>query len=265
LKLDLVEHLHILFLKFSVKGFDSDNRLIDSTQLRITIQDRGFNFPEPASTAIVEQLTLWATYYYVHIAQENNSGIPLLDLSGNSLDSKLSERDWCAAAVEGTVAVKNSDGKYKTYNYAGVGSTPQANCRRYYPSLPTSVINSTNKVRFGVAKGAYGDGTNGLILVPYRSIAVDRNKIDIGSVIYIPKAKGINVILPSGQSVTHDGYFYAADVGGAIKDNHIDVFLGIAQQNPFSFITSNSAGTFTAYLIQDNQILNKLKAAHKAA
>jgi 3D (Asp-Asp-Asp) domain-containing protein len=249
--------------EITAKGFDNANLLIDSTQVKITIQNRVFNFPEPANTVIVKQLTLWSTYYYVHIAQEDNNGIPLLDISGNSLGSKLSERDWCAAAVEGTVAIKNSFGNYKTYNYAGAGSTSQANCSLYYPSLPTSIINKTNKVRFGIAKGTYGDGTNGLSLVPYRSIAVDRNKIAIGSIIYIPKARGIPVVLPSGQSITHDGYFYAADVGGAIKDNHIDVFLGTTQQNPFSFVKSNSAGTFTAYLIQNSQIANELKTAHQ--
>jgi 3D (Asp-Asp-Asp) domain-containing protein len=248
----------------TVKGFDNADHLIDSTQVKIKIQNRGFDFPEPANTAIVKQLKLWGTYYYVHLAQEDNSGISLLDMSGNSLGSKLSERDWCAAAVEGTVAVKNSSGNYKTYNYAGVGSISQVNCRLYYPRLPTSVINKTNKVRFGIAKGTYGDGTNGLSLVPYRSIAVDRNKIPIGSVIYIPEARNVSVILPSGQTVTHDGYFYAADVGGAVQDNHIDVFLGLTQNNPFSFIKSNSNNTFTAYLIQDNQIANELKTSHQA-
>ena len=251
--------------KITIKGFDDDNNLIDSIEVQVLIQAQAFNFPEPTNTTMGQELTLWATYYYVQLAQENIDGISLLDLSGNAISPKISERDWCAAAVEGTIGIKNSSGEYNVYNYEDVGSTVQANCRQYYPGLSESIIRGTNKARFKISKGPYGEGTSGLILVPYRSIAVDRRKISIGSLIYIPEARGKDVLLPSGKTVTHDGYFYAADVGGAIRDYHIDVFLGISNQNPFPFIRSNSTGTFTAYLIQDEQISNKLKAAHQAS
>src|SRR4029453_332777 len=100
--------------------------------------------------------------------------------------------------------------------------------------------------------GPFGDGVEGMILVPLRSVAVDRRHIPYGSVIYIPQAHGEEVTLPSGNLATHDGYFYAADTGGAIKGNHIDVFGGVFTSNPFpSFITSNASRTFEAFLIND--------------
>ena len=101
-------------------------------------------------------------------------------------------------------------------------------------------------------------------MVPYRSIAVDRSDIPIGTVIFIPAARGIKVILPSGETAIHDGYFFAADVGGAIKDTHIDIFIGTADINPFPFIKSVSTGTFEAFIITSVPIIDKLKKFHIA-
>ena len=92
---------------------------------------------------------------------------------------------------------------------------------------------------------------------------MDRTFIPIGSVVYIPEARGKTFVLPSGKSVAHDGYFFAADVGGAIKDNHIDVFLGISTTSPFPFIKSRKDRTFSAFLISNNQIVKALESLHK--
>ncbi len=70
------------------------------------------------------------------------------------------------------------------------------------------------------------------------------------------------MILPSGESTLHDGYFFAADVGGAIKDNHIDVFIGVANKNPFPFVKSNESETFDAFIVNDGSITKELKKAH---
>lgn len=221
-----------------------------------------FNFPEPTNASRIKTLPLWATHYNVPRVQNTPSGIPLLDISGNRLGATLSRRDWCDAAVEGTIQVLDDSSVPKTYNFAR-GSTVQVDCSSFFPSLPPAVIQGTNRSRFKLSKGAYGEGTDGLILVPYRTIAVDRAVIPIGSVIYIPAAKGQQVTLPSGEKVVHDGYFYAADVGGAIKNNHIDVFIGISQQNPFPLIKSSSNGTFTAFFIKEPQISQALKVLHQ--
>lgn len=66
--------------------------------------------------------------------------------------------------------------------------------------------------------------------------------------------------LPSGVDVKHDGYFFAADTGGAIKENHIDVFGGVSMTNPFpGFVKSNDKALFDAYLVNDEKIKEKLQ------
>ncbi|WP_009631350.1 3D domain-containing protein [Synechocystis sp. PCC 7509] len=222
-----------------------------------------FNFPEPTNAERVKTLILWSTHYNAPRVKETPGGIPLLDISGNRLGAILSKRDWCDAAVEGTIQVLDNSNVPKTYNFAGRGSTAQVDCAPFFSSLSSAVIQGTNRSRFKLSKGAYGEGTDGLILVPYRTIAVDRTVFPIGSIIYIPEARGKQVTLPSGEKVVHDGYFFAGDVGGAIKNNHIDVFIGISQQNPFAFIKSKATGTFTAFLIEKSQISQALKVLHQ--
>lgn len=219
-----------------------------------------FSLPQPDSTILGNNLDLWATYYLIPEVDNNPSGFDLLDLSGNKLGVKLSDRDWCNAALEGTVSVRTADGNVKTFNFAGTGATAQVNCRPFFPSLAT--IDKTNRTRFSLSTGKFGEGVDGLKLVPYRSIAVDRSDIPIGTVIFIPAARGVKVILPSGETAIHDGYFFAADVGGAIRDDHIDVFIGTADTNPFPFIKSVSTGTFEAFIITSNSIISKLKKSH---
>nr|WP_242030083.1 3D domain-containing protein [Microcystis wesenbergii] len=98
----------------------------------------------------------------------------------------------------------------------------------------------------------------------HRTIAVDKTVIPLGTVIYIPDARGKEVILPSGKKVKHDGYFFAADVGSAIKGNNIDTFLGITNKNPFSHVKSDPSKTFTAFVITDTRIKSALNTLHKS-
>lgn len=218
-----------------------------------------FDLPAPSPKAQSRTQSLWATYYNVHRAQNIANGEPLRTLNGRSLGVQLTQRDWCAAAVQGTVQVMNSQRVLGTYNYAGRGPA-QVDCSRYYPSLGKA----TGQVRFTPTRNPFGDGVQGLALVPYRTIAVDPSQIPIGSVLYIPAARGQMVTLPSGARVAHDGYFYAADVGGAIKGRHIDVFLGTADRNPFPFVKSTASGSFAAYLVSDPQIRQTLAGLHRS-
>ena len=222
--------------------------------------DIKFEFPEPTEESKEKQLTLWATHYYVYNARAVDDGEPLLDMDGQELGPKLSVRDWCLGAVEGTIRVTDSNNQVTVYNYAGVGSN-KVDCSGVVQGLP-----GIGKTRYQVAQGPFGTGVNGMILVPFRTIAVDKRQTPIPyrSVIYIPAARGREIKLPSGNIVRHDGYFYAADTGGAIKGNHIDVFGGISHDNPFpNFIKSNSQKTFDAFLIKDQQISDSLAELHK--
>ncbi|MDJ1175177.1 3D domain-containing protein [Roseofilum capinflatum] len=207
-------------------------------------------------------LSLWSTYYHIYQAQETTYGYPLLDRSGRAL-AYLSHRDWCYAALQGTVQVQDRSGNLTTYNFAGRGSRLQLDCSAYFKSLSPATLQKTGRVRFGLARGPHGDGAGGYRLVPYRTIAVDRQRIPLGSVVYIPAARGQHISLPNGETIIHDGYFFAADVGSAIKGNQIDVFVGSDKRSPFPFITSNPRGTFPAFVVQDPQINQVLSRLHR--
>lgn len=215
-----------------------------------------------SQTTRAKPLNLWATYYHIYRASSVLAGEPLLNQNGQPLGPELSHRDWCQAALQGTVQVFHAS-RVTTYNFGGRGASPQTDCSPYFPSLSRDVIARVNRVRFVASSAPYGYGTEKLRLVPYRTIAVDRTQIPIGSVIFIPAARGQVVTLPSGDRVYHDGFFFAGDVGSAIQGNHIDVFLGTSSQNPFPFITSKASKPFQAFLIQDPEITSALAFLHQ--
>lgn len=228
------------------------------SQTTTEIEVKDFNIPEPVSSSLGKSHWLWATYYYVPQYIDKQSGYPLLDLEGYELGPKLSHKEWCMAALEGSVSIKTTKG-VEVYNFAGFGEELQVDCRKYYK------YTKSGKIRFRIANGPYGDGAGetSYILFPYRTIAVDSSVIPFGTLVYIPAARGIEVTLKTGKKFTHDGYFFAADKGGAIKGNHIDVFQGVEKVSGFSkFIKSNPKGTFKAYVVKNNALREMVDYAH---
>ncbi len=225
-----------------------------------------FDFPEPSASDRDQELTLWSTFYHVYTAQNNSGTNPLRNSSGQSLGPMLSKRDWCKSALEGTVRILDPNGDLVgTFNFADRSAVEQVDCSSIFPNVPPDKIKKTNKVQFKSSDALFGEGVNGFALVPYRTIAVDPNSmISLGSVIFVPDARGKKVTLSSGKSVIHDGYFFAADVGELIINNHIDVFLGVATDNPFPFIKSEESGEFTAFLISNEETVKSLKKIHKS-
>lgn len=228
------------------------------------VVDGTFEFPVPGEEAKEKRLISWATYYYMYSAKSVKSGQPLLNKAGNKLGPNLSLRNWCKAAIEGTVRVTDASGKAAVYNHAGEGRTNQCDCSPHAGNLPPQVKAALGKKRWRIAKGPFGDGVYGMILVPFRTIAVDPKHIDYRSVIYIPAARGKRITLPSGRVAMHDGYFYSADTGSAITGNHIDVFAGVLTNNPFpSFIKNNAGSTFESFVINDRKIADALGKLHR--
>jgi hypothetical protein len=225
-----------------------------------------FDLPEPTDLPADSKRTLWATQYFIQPINAVPSGEPLLDKNGNSLGPMVSARDWCKGAIEGTLSVKTLDGQIKLFNFAGKGANAQVNCRTVLGSPGLSL--SINKSRFTLARGPFGDGVRDLFLVPFRTIAIDTGQLNglrFESTLFIPAARGTELTMPSGRKVVHDGYFFAADTGGMIKGNHIDVFTGVvtASHNPFpKFLKSTPSGTFDAFLINDPNIRAALKTMH---
>lgn len=72
------------------------------------------------------------------------------------------------------------------------------------------------------AKGVGALDALGCKVVAMRTVAVDKNLIPKRSVLFIKETVGMK--MPDGSK--HDGYWYASDVGGAIKGPRIDLFTG---------------------------------------
>jgi 3D (Asp-Asp-Asp) domain-containing protein len=203
-----------------------------------------FNLPEPADSDLGGTLSLWGTFYYGQPAAESSTGVEILNRAGQVVGPRISEKDWCHGAMEGTLIVKQADGATVTYNFDGTASTRQASCKPFFTRLSEEKLAALEKTRFRRARGPFGDGAQNFVLSPYRTLAVDRTKIALGTALYIRSARGVSITLPDNSSAIHDGYFFAGDVGGAIKDNHVDFFLGVSLRNPFPFVKSKDSETF---------------------
>lgn len=75
---------------------------------------------------------------------------------------------------------------------------------------------------FRVIDQRWGIGAGKRPLVPFRSVAVDRNLIPIGTKLWIREIVGVD----ADQLFPHDGCVVADDVGGNITGEKIDWFVG---------------------------------------
>ena len=171
--------------------------------------------------------------------------------------------DFCNASLEGTAYVRDSLGNINVINFARTVEEMFVDCRACKKYSKSKLkVESWSKALWNKSAG-FGDGVKNYRLVPFRTIAVDPNTIPYGTVIFIPEAKGQLVSLPNGKQAIHDGYFFAGDTGGAIRKNHIDVFTGIYEGNPFpSVIKSNENKVFEAVIITDPNVIASLTALH---
>jgi 3D (Asp-Asp-Asp) domain-containing protein len=72
------------------------------------------------------------------------------------------------------------------------------------------------------AKGIRAFDSLGCKVAAMRTVAVDPKVIPRRTVIFIKETVG----LPMPDGGTHDGYWYASDIGGAIKGLKLDLFSG---------------------------------------
>jgi 3D (Asp-Asp-Asp) domain-containing protein/peptidoglycan hydrolase-like protein with peptidoglycan-binding domain len=217
----------------------------------------------PRSLSGLAKLQLWATRYYVYSAiaiPGNRDGVDLIGNRNASLGVRLTKKDYCLGSIEGTIAVRRLDGSTATFNYLDANANPQlCDCTVFGSKIKPK----TGKSRYRPARGPFGDGVQNYILVPFRTIAVDPNVIPFGTALFIPDAVGARFPLPDGTEAVHDGYFFAADTGGAIKGTQIDVFQGILTGRPFApFITSDPKRGFTAHVVTDAAVTKSLRDTH---
>lgn len=221
-----------------------------------------FTLSKPAAGDLSGTADFWGTYYYGQFARESANGIPLRNTKDQPIGPPVTEKDWCLGAMEGTLVVEDAAGNMTTYNYAGGGSSSQASCRAVFPNLNAAILAGTEHARWRRAQGPYGDGAGDYVLVPYRTLAVDKTVVKLRTTLYIAAARGTRIILPNGGPATHDGYFFAADVGGAIKKNHFDFFLGTTSRNPFPFVKGDQQSTFAAAIVSKRDVIDYLAGLH---
>lgn len=98
-----------------------------------------------------------------------------------------------------------------------------------------TVVNYAGRCRYGIGvcfdildadRFPYGRGAYNRPLVPFKSVAVDRQLVPIGDTLYIPELDGVQ--LPNGSF--HDGCVRADDVGGMIRRRKMDLFV-VEQRN----------------------------------
>lgn len=223
-------------------------------------QATGFDLPEPA-TAELEPVSVWSTNYVLHRAREVAEGHPLLGPGDTPFPASdpvhLTAKDWCMAALQGSARIRRLDGSVLTVTYASEGEVA-VDCG---PPLGNSKWRTQGRVRFGPSRGAFGDGVSGYELVPYRTIATDPAVIPTGSAVYLPSARGVEVRV-GGRTVVHDGWFFAADVGGAIRGVHIDTFTGTHRRHGLPHVTNRADKRVDAYVIDDPDIVASLRRLH---
>lgn len=221
-----------------------------------------FNFQEVENNTLLTPLSLWSTQYYIHEFQSGGA-IPIVYADGSSSGLYADTCDFCEASLEGTAYVEDSLGNITVINFAKSGDSSFVNCRACEKYASSKLkVESWGKTLWTKSEG-FGDGVKNYRLIPFRTIAVDKEVIPYGTVLYIPKVKGEVVSLPNGKQVIHDGYFFAGDTGGAIKKNHIDIFTGVYAGNPFpEVIRSNESKTFEAVIVSDAGIINALTELH---
>jgi len=116
-------------------------------------------------------------------------------------------------------------------------------------ALPGSAVFNVKATLYHAgAKGVGSLDSLGCRVVPMRTLAVDKTIIPRRTVVFIKETVGLK--MPDGQ--THDGYWYASDIGGAIKGQRIDMYTGhnaasmkAMQKLNLGTLTAIKVGNFT--------------------
>ena len=213
-----------------------------------------FSLPK-AKTAGAKKLTLHVSQYHVVHAKPGME-VMLLNIDDEPLGIGLSREDFCTAALQGTVEVNGV-----LYSVAGKGNESLVDCALPEFSCPRCAAFDLGQNRFVKLASADGLGAKTYGLVPYRTIAVKADGLKLGTVLYIPAARGL--ALPGNKR--HDGYFFVADIG-AMEDNQIDLYTG-TKPLVWKILGSGTSHSksVTAYVVTDPAVVKSLKAAHTAS
>jgi 3D (Asp-Asp-Asp) domain-containing protein len=230
---------------------DSARLVLPPAPLAPAAQAAAFLLDAPADTEVRAAMKLWATWYHMPTIESaaRAGSAPLLGLDGEPISLPIAARDWCDAATQGSVWVKGPDGERQAYVFIDDDGPEQMDCDARLGDLSDGIKTATRRARFAEFHHPRGCDVRRFPLMPYRTIAVDPKRIPMGSVVYAPDLRGETFWL-EGRLFTHDGYLFASDRGGAIKGNHIDVFLADVARTPLPKVIGSSARhTFQAFLV----------------
>ncbi|HEU5056085.1 MAG TPA: 3D domain-containing protein [Kofleriaceae bacterium] len=145
------------------------------------------------------------TYYFMAEQEGGKRAVTLFERKGCKRIAKVSRKDAKQLALQG--GGKLEDGRILIY--AGRCKCSGAPCY--------SLADQSHE---------WGTGIDDRPLSPFRSVAVDPNRVSIGTVLYIPELDGLTVPgrMPEGGHV-HDGCVVADDRGGGIKGRQLDLFM----------------------------------------
>lgn len=247
----------ILFLLAACATASTPTREPEPLAPPLTAEERalGFVLEAPAAEELKRPLNLWATHYHTPsitpAAETISAAFPLIGRNDQPISPPLLHRDWCEAALQGSVSIKQG-GKATAYVFVDSKGPEQANCDQWLGSLSDGVKTATRRARFMKVNHPLGCGVRNHPLVPFRTIAVDPDMIPLDTVIYVPELRG-RVFEMDGRSLVHDGYLFAGDRGGAIKGAHIDVFLVESAAGPLEDLFASTASrTFKAHVLADD-------------
>ncbi len=145
-------------------------------------------------------LNLRNTFYYVvpeSLYPLSPQDIPVLAKDGSVL-TKVHAKFKKAMDIEGTGKLENG----QVLNYIARGAD--------------------GSIRYAFTRHPFGRAVGDCPLYPYHSAAVDPAVVPLGTVLEIARTKGM--LLPDGS--ISNGLWRAEDIGGAIKGDRIDLFVG---------------------------------------
>ena len=251
-----------------------------------TAQSDDFSLKPPADISRLSRRRVWFTAYIDYLVDQDPTAeaVPIMNDKEQSFGIGLSHLDWCKAANEGTITVLLKSRQTRSFNFAGVGSHQITDCSDVLRGFKPSAVVPINKSLFSElpSEAPFGFGVaqphsrDSYRLIPGRSIAIDLSDdglIKVGEVLYIPRLKGVPVMLPDGRIVHHDGYVMAVDKVSACsggknmpKDcniNHLDYFKGRSRSDKLpAQLTSDPANPIDAFTVSDPLIVAKLLAEH---
>lgn len=216
---------------------------------------QAFALAAPDERALGPGMKLWATHYHTPSITPApatiSAAFPLLDRDGQPISPPLTHRDWCEAALQGSVSVRQAETS-AAYVFVDARGPEQANCDQWLGDLSGTVKAATRRARFMRVNHPLGCGVRNQPLVPFRTIAVDPDVIPLESVVFVPELRG-RTFRMDGRDYVHDGYLFAGDRGGAIKGTHVDVFMVESAAGPLEdLFASTENRTFSAHIVGED-------------